>query len=156
MRLKQIWNEFKKFAFRGNLLDLAVAVVIGNAFGQVVNSLVKDIIMPVVSYAVGLAGKDGKLESYKQWHIGQVEIGPFLAELFHFLIVALAMFLLVVKLFGSVQKLLTHDDDTPTNKECPYCLSQIPFKAVKCSHCTADLDPEAEAKLREAVGAGSR
>jgi large conductance mechanosensitive channel len=155
MRIKQLWNDFKKFAFRGNLLDLAVAVVIGNAFGQVVNALVKDIIMPVVSYAVGVAGKDGKLVSYQQWHIGQVAIGPFLAELFHFLIVALAMFVLVVKLFGSVQRLLSHDDDTPATKECPYCLSQIPYKATKCAHCTADLAPNPDGKPRQEVGTGS-
>jgi large conductance mechanosensitive channel len=156
MRIANFWNEFKKFAFKGNLLDLAVAVVIGNAFGAVVNSLVKDVIMPVVSYAVGLVGKDGKLESYKQWHIGQVEIGPFLAELFHFLIVALAMFVLVVKLFGTMQRLLSPHGDTHSNKECPYCLSVIPVAAVKCAHCTADLAESVDARRdREAVGAES-
>ena len=131
MPIRHFWEEFKKFAFRGNLLDMAVAVVIGNAFGAVVNSLVKNIIMPLVSYVVGLAGKDGKLESYQQWHIGQIEVGPFLAELFHFLIVSLAMFLLVVKLFGTMHRLLSPHSDTPTNKECPYCLSVIPIAAVK-------------------------
>jgi large conductance mechanosensitive channel len=138
MRITNFWQEFKKFAFKGNMLDLAVAVVIGNAFGAVVNSLVKDVIMPVVSYAVGLVGRDGKLESYSQWHIGQVAIGPFLAELIHFLIVALAMFLVVVKLFGAMQRLLSPDSDT-TNKECPFCLSVIPIGAMKCAHCTSDL-----------------
>jgi large conductance mechanosensitive channel len=134
-----------------------VAVIVGNAFGAVVNALVKDVIMPLVSYPVGLAGKDGKLESYKAWHIGQIEIGPFLAELFHFLIVSLAMFLIVVKLFGTMQRLLSHHSDSPTNKDCPYCLSTIPLAAVKCAHCTADLAEPADARPshdREPVGAG--
>jgi large conductance mechanosensitive channel len=139
MPIRDFWQDFKKFAFKGNMIDLAVAVVIGNAFGAVVNALVKNIIMPIVSTIVGLAGTNGKLESYRQWHIGQVEIGPFLAELFHFLIVALAMFLVVVKLLGTMQKLLSHDADTPTTKECPYCLSVIPIGALKCAHCTASL-----------------
>ena len=152
MRIRNFWHEFKKFAFRGNLFDMAVAVVIGNAFGAVVNSLVKDVIMPVVSYAVGMAGKDGKLESYKQWHLGQVEIGPFLAELFHFLIVALAMYLIVVKVFGAMHHLFSPHSEEPTNKECPYCLSTIPIAAVKCAHCTADL---AEDLAHSPVGAES-
>jgi large conductance mechanosensitive channel len=155
MQVRDFWKEFRTFAFKGNMIDLAVAVVVGNAFGAAVNALVKNIIMPIISYPVGLAGKDGQLESYKQWHIGQVEIGPFLAELFHFLIVALAMFLVVVKLFGSMQRLISRDDGTPATKECPYCLSMIPHKAVKCSHCTADLVTSPDGKPKQEAGAGS-
>lgn len=155
MQIRHFWDEFKKFAFRGNLFDMAVGVVIGNAFGAVVNSLVKDVIMPAVSYPVGLVGKDGKLESYKQWHIGQIEIGPFLAELFHFLIVALAMYLIVVKVFGTFQRLFS-PHESPANKECPYCLSVIPVAAVKCAHCTSDLAESLDAPHQhEAVGAGA-
>jgi large conductance mechanosensitive channel len=156
-RIRDFWKDFRKFAFKGNMIDLAVAVVIGNAFGAVVNALVKNIIMPILSYPMGLADKDGKLESYKQWHIGQVEIGPFLAELVHFLIVSLAMFLVVVKLFGMMQKLVSDGDDSPTTKECPYCLSEIPIKAVKCAHCTADLAEEVNKRSglgHEDAGAG--
>jgi large conductance mechanosensitive channel len=128
------WNDFKKFAFKGNLLDLAVAVVIGNAFGAVVNSLVKNILMPIISYVVPGGG------SYHDWHIGKVAIGPFLGELLNFLVVSLAMFVIVVKVFGTMQNLFSHHSDTPTTKECPYCISTIPFKAIKCPQCTADLD----------------
>jgi large conductance mechanosensitive channel len=156
MQIRHFWDEFKKFAFRGNMLDMAVAVVIGNAFGAVVNSLVKNIIMPLVGYAAGVADKDGKLESYQQWHIGQVEIGPFLAELSHFLIVALAMFVLVVKLFGGVQRMFSRHKDEPATKTCPFCLSMIPFAAVKCSQCTSELDGHRGGHPdREPVGAGS-
>ena len=154
MQVRDFWKEFRTFAFKGNMIDLAVAVVVGNAFGAVVNALVKNIIMPIVSYPVGLAGKDGQLESYTQWHIGQVEIGPFLAELFHFLIVALAMFLVVVKLFGSMQRLVSRDVGTPATKECPYCLSTIPYKATKCAHCTADLAANPDGQPRPEVGTG--
>jgi large conductance mechanosensitive channel len=128
------WNDFKNFAFKGNMLDLAVAVVIGNAFGAVVNSLVKNILMPIISYVVPGGG------SYHQWHIGKVEIGTFVGELLNFLVISLTMFVIVVKLFGVMQRLLSPHSDTPTNKECPYCISTIPLKAIKCPQCTADLD----------------
>jgi large conductance mechanosensitive channel len=130
------WNDFKKFAFKGNLLDLAVAVVIGNAFGAVVNSLVKNILMPIISYVVPGGG------SYHEWHIGKVAIGTFLGELLNFLVISLAMFVIVVKLFGTMQHLLSDQGDTPTTKECPFCISTIPLKAIKCPQCTADLDAE--------------
>lgn len=133
MQVRNFWLEFKTFAFRGNLIDLAVAVLIGNAFGQVVKSLVDNILMPILSYVIPNGG------SYRSWHIGRVEVGPFLAEMIHFLIVALAMFVVVVKLLGAMHKVLSPRGDAPSNKECPYCLSMIPIKAVKCAHCTADL-----------------
>jgi large conductance mechanosensitive channel len=136
MNAKSFWNDFRQFAFKGNMIDLAVAVVIGNAFGAVVNSLVKNIIMPIISY---ISPKGG---SYRSWHIGPVEIGPFLGEVINFLIISLAMFLVVAKLLGSMEKLMGPKEDEPKTKECPYCLSTIPAKATKCAQCTADLPTE--------------
>lgn len=136
MNPKQFWSEFRTFAFKGNLVDMAVGVVIGGAFGGVVNALVKNILMPIVSYIMPGSG------SYREWRLGRVEVGIFLGELVNFLIVALAMFFIVVRVFGVMQRLLSPRADDPTTRECPYCLSVIPLKAVKCSQCTSDLDGE--------------
>jgi large conductance mechanosensitive channel len=138
-RASGLWQEFKVFALKGNLIDLAVAVVIGGAFGAVVNSLVKNILMPLVSYVT--PGKGG----YLAWKLGRVEVGAFLGDLVNFVILAVAMFVLITKLLGAIQKAakLTKPDE-PVIKECPYCLSMIPSKAVKCAHCTSDLPTEHE------------
>jgi large conductance mechanosensitive channel len=128
----KLWDEFKAFAFKGNMIDLALAVVIGGAFGGVVNSLVKDIIMPIVGHIV--PNEAGYL-GWKVWGIG---IGSFLGELVNFLIIAAAVFLVIVKLVGSVVK-KPEPPAGPPMKECPLCCSNIPVKARKCAHCTADL-----------------
>jgi large conductance mechanosensitive channel len=136
INVKSFWNDFRQFAFKGNMIDLAVAVVIGNAFGAVVSSLVKNIIMPIISYVIPHGG------SYRSWHVGAVEIGPFLGEVVNFLVISLAMFLVVAKLLGTLERLMGTKEDEPKTKECPYCLSSIPAKATKCAHCTADLPTE--------------
>ena len=131
---KGLWQEFKGFALKGNIVDLAVAVVIGGAFGNMVNALVKNVIMPLVSYVLPAQG------SYRAWHLGRVEIGVFLGELLNFLIIAGAMYSVVVKLLGLVKKAgLRFGPDEPATRECPLCLSAIPYRARKCAHCTADL-----------------
>ncbi len=135
--LKNLWQEFRAFAFKGNMLDLAVAVVIGTAFGAVVNSLVKSIIMPLVSYI--LPGEGG----YRTWHLGRIEIGTFISELLNFLIVAVAVFFLIVKIVGSLMKHMAPPTPSePVTKECPFCLSSMPVKAIRCAHCTSDLKPD--------------
>jgi large conductance mechanosensitive channel len=129
-----LWREFKAFAFKGNMIDLAVAVVVGGAFGGVVSSLVKNIVMPMVSYI--LPGQGG----YRAWHIGRVEVGAFLGELLNFAVIAVAMYVVVVKVLGTVQRAVAPADPAePATKECPFCLMVIPYKARKCGHCTADL-----------------
>ncbi|HEX2972919.1 MAG TPA: large conductance mechanosensitive channel protein MscL [Tepidisphaeraceae bacterium] len=132
--MRSLWQEFKGFAFKGNMIDLAVAVIIGAAFGGVVNSLVKDLFMPILSYIA--PGKGG----YEAWTIGRVRIGAFLAEVINFLIIAAAVFLLVVKVLGTLMKMRKAEIQAePTTKECPLCLSTIPIKARRCAHCAADL-----------------
>ena len=135
-----LWTEFKAFAFKGNMLDLAVAVVIGAAFGKIISSLVADIIMPAISYIM-----PAKME-YTEWKLGMADkpiyIGKFLGEIVNFLIVALAIFIVIVKIVGSLMKKATTPPPAPSEpvtKECPLCLSVIPIKAKKCGHCTADL-----------------
>src|SRR5579872_283364 len=133
------WEEFKAFAFKGNMIDLAVAVVIGGAFGKIITAIVNDIIMPLVNYAlVWMPGG----ENYKTIHIGKFMIGDLLSEIINFLIVAAAVFIVIVKMLGAVMKKAagrTPAPSEPTTKECPMCLSMIPIKAKKCAHCTSDL-----------------
>jgi len=129
-----LWQDFKSFAFKGNMIDLAVAVVIGAASTAVIKSMVENIIMPVLSYVAPTGG------GYKAWHLGELKIGLFLSDLLNFLAMALAAFLLIVKLMGSIKKAaLAPAPGDPETKECPLCLSVIPFRAKKCAHCTADL-----------------
>ena len=134
-----LWQEFKSFAMKGNMLDLAVAVVIGGAFGAIVTSLVNDVIMPMVSY---ITPAD---VAYQDWKIGSgakpILIGKFLAAIINFLIVALAVFIVIVKILGGIAKRATGTPTAqePTTRECPRCLSVIPIRASKCAHCTAEL-----------------
>jgi len=137
--LKGLLGEFRSFAFKGNMIDLAVGVVIGAAFGKIIDSIVKNIILPIVSYVPGLHG------GWEHWHFGKIMIGPVLAEILNFVLVAAAVFFVIVKVIGMLAKVAVRKQDEaaaamPTTKECPKCCSTIPVKAVKCAHCTADLD----------------
>jgi len=134
-RVKLI-DEFKAFALKGNMIDLAVAVIIGVAFGAVVKSLVDHIIMPLLSYVA--PGKDG---GYTTWHIGRVQIGLFLAEILNFLIVAAAVFIMIVKVLGYLIKLGSKREEPGpvTTKECPFCISTISIRATRCPNCTSEL-----------------
>jgi large conductance mechanosensitive channel len=135
MHARELWKEFKGFALKGNLIDLAVAVLIGNAFGGVVNALVKNVVMPLFSYI-------SPDDSYRSWKLGRVEVGIFLGELINFLIIALVLFVVFVKVMGTIRKIGFIPPDAPTTQECPFCFSVIPTRASKCAHCTADLPPQ--------------
>jgi large conductance mechanosensitive channel len=241
MGLGKLWAEFKAFAFQGNMIDLAVAVVIGGAFGGVIHSLVGDVIMPTVAYLIhegeqgaktlSDAGKavaakaglptsqattepttastdtttppatpivpasatpeearkivlaqvaDHKMEVEEgnkvlstiaaapapaapavaeaakpddtkpvqiDFKVGPVPVGKFVTELINFMILALAVFIMMVKLLGGVMKKVSAPEKPgePTTRECPECLSIIPIKAKRCSHCTAVIVPPATA-----------
>ena len=135
-----LWQEFKTFAFKGNMIDLAVGVVIGAAFGALIKSIVENVITPIIGYATpGL--------SFSQWHIGRIMIGRLLNDMLTFLLTALAVFLVIVKLMGALMRKAAPAPpaEGPVTKECPLCLSTIPLKARKCGHCTADLPAEAAA-----------
>jgi large conductance mechanosensitive channel len=143
-----MFKEFKEFAMRGNVLDLAVGVIIGLAFGAVVTSLVNDIIMPPIGMAMG--GIDFKdyfialratdltsLDAVKKAGIPVIAYGQFLNTIFNFLIVAFAIFLLV-KQVNRFQR-----PAAVTTKDCPFCFSAIPLKASRCPNCTSVLDKTA-------------
>ena len=129
MSVRGLLGEFKAFAFKGNVIDLAVAFVIGAAFGSVVTSFVNNIIMPLVSYIAPSA-------NYQVWKIGRVEIGLFVGAVINFLIIAAAVFLAIVKVR---QVIVKPQAPVPTTKDCPACAMQIPLKASRCPHCTSDL-----------------
>jgi large conductance mechanosensitive channel len=142
-----VFNEFKQFAMRGNVLDLAIAVIIGAAFGAIVTSLVNDVIMPPIGLLMG--GLDFKdyfialrptelqtLAEVKTAGIPVIAYGQFLNTVFNFLIVAFCIFLLVKQINRSQKPA----DDAPSTKECPFCASGISIKAVRCPNCTSALD----------------
>jgi large conductance mechanosensitive channel len=144
-------EEFKKFILRGNVLDMAVGIIIGAAFGTIITSLVADVIMPPIGLLLGkvdfsnlfIVLKDGakaaapyvSLAAAKEAGAVTMNLGVFINTIISFLIVALAIFLLI----RSVNKLYQKQAEAPSTKDCPYCLISIPIKAKRCGHCTADL-----------------
>jgi large conductance mechanosensitive channel len=137
--VKELFKEFKVFAFKGNMIDLAVAVVMGVAFGKVIDALVKFILMPLVSWPLNLVSET--VGDYRKWELGPVLIGQFLSELVTFLLIAVAVFIAVVKLVGTLVKKAAPPPPVgiPVVKECPRCISDIPIKATRCKFCTSDL-----------------
>ncbi len=143
-------KEFKAFVMRGNVLDLAVAVIIGAAFGKIVSSLVNDVLMPPLGLVVGkvdfsnlyfnLSGASFASLAEAQ-HAGAplIRYGLFINATIDFLIVAFAIFL-VVRLANRLQLRQAPAPAAPTTKECPYCLSAIPIKATRCAHCASELE----------------
>lgn len=156
--LKNVLNEFKKFAMRGNVMDMAVGIIIGAAFGKIVDSLVKDIIMPPLGYVMGqvdfankyitlidgsVAGPYASLDAAKQAGAVTINYGMFLNTVISFIIVAFAVFMLI-KAMNTLQAKLDKNEENstpaaPVTKECPFCCSVIPVKACKCPNCTSDL-----------------
>ncbi|MEM3373955.1 MAG: large-conductance mechanosensitive channel protein MscL [Candidatus Woesearchaeota archaeon] len=137
-------KEFKEFAMRGNVVDMAIGIIIGGAFGKIISSLVNDIIMPPIGLLVG--GVDFKELSFVLKPASEttaevaIRYGAFINVVIDFLIVAFAIFM-VVKGMNSLKKKQEKETkkEEPKTKECPYCLSQIPIKAVKCAFCGSDL-----------------
>jgi large conductance mechanosensitive channel len=143
-------KEFKAFVLRGNVLDLAVAVIIGAAFGKIVTSLVNDVLMPPIGFLIGkvdfsslylnLSGTPyASLAEAQEAGAAVVKYGQFFNEVITFLIVAFVIFLLV-RLANQLQKMRSAEPAAaPTTRECPQCLSLVPVKAVRCAHCTSEL-----------------
>ena len=140
--IKKFLEEFKAFAMRGNVLDMAVGVVIGSAFTAIVNSLVNDIINPAIGLFFNADFSNVGI------HIGDVTIGvgSFINAIINFLIVAFVLFL-TIKAINMLHKKPVEEPKEPTTKKCPYCQSEIAIKAVRCPHCTSKLEGFPEAKL---------
>ena len=142
-------KEFKEFAVRGNVLDLAIGVIIGAAFGKIVTSLVDDVLMPPVGLVLGrvdFANLYVSLNGQRYASLAQAKAagaptlnyGLFLNNVVSFLIVAFAVFL-IVRQVNRMRKGEEKPAAAPVVKECPYCLSSIPIKATRCPHCTSEL-----------------
>lgn len=147
---KGVVAEFKEFISRGNVMDMAVGVIIGGAFQGIIKSLVDDVVMPVLSVITG--GTD-----FSAWKITLVEAvseeipavtlnyGNFINAIINFLLMALVIFTVVRTMNKLNEKLHPKKEEAPaapTTKKCPYCLSEIPIEAVKCAHCTSDQPEE--------------
>ncbi len=142
-------KEFKTFIMRGNVLDLAVAVIIGAAFGKIVGSLVNDVLMPPLGLVVGkvdfsnlylnLSGTSfASLAEAQRAGAPLIRYGLFINSAIDFLIIAFVIFL-VVRLANRLQHRQAPAPAAPATKECPYCLSAVPIKATRCAHCTSEL-----------------
>ena len=140
-------KEFKEFAMRGNVIDLAIGVIIGGAFGKIVSSLVSDILMPPIGILLGkvdfsnlyinLSGTEYEsLATAKAAGAATINYGVFINTIIDFVIVAFVIFL-IIRQINKLQK--PSEKPTPTTKECPYCFSSIPIKASRCPNCTSQL-----------------
>lgn len=141
-------KEFKEFAMRGNVMDLAIGVIIGGAFGKITTSLVNDVIMPPIGLLLGkvdfsnlyinLSGeKYASLALAREAGAVTINYGLFINTVIDFLIIAFVVFLMVRQI-NKMQK--QEPQPVPTIKDCPFCLSEVPLKATRCPHCTSQIN----------------
>lgn len=148
-----MFKEFKEFALKGNVVDMAVGIIIGASFGTIVNSLVADMIMPPIGMILGkvdfsnlfLVLQEGKVlgpystpAAAKAAGAVTLNYGIFLNSVISFLIVAFSVFILV-RSINRLRRQEAAPPAAPTTKECPFCLSVVPIKAARCAHCTSEL-----------------
>jgi large conductance mechanosensitive channel len=141
-------EDFKKFAFKGNVVDLAVGVVIGGAFGKIVSALVADLVMPLVALVLpsGDWRKSGKILKQAADAKDNVVLnyGDFIGSVLDFFVVALVLFLIVSRLIKAAEgRQQKPGDAPPVVKECPACCESVPAKATRCKFCTSDLSKAA-------------
>lgn len=128
-------KEFKEFAMRGNVMDLAIAVIIGGAFGKIVTSLVNDLLMPLIGLLLGGVNFSEQAIVVRE---AVIKWGAFVQSIIDFLIIAFVIFLLV-RFLNRFKKQEPAPAKEPTTKDCPYCFTTIPLKAVRCPNCTSEL-----------------
>ena len=149
-------KEFKEFIMRGNVVDMAVGIVIGAAFGTIISSLVADVIMPPIGLLLGnvdfanlfitlkqgvkAAGPYASLAEAKAAGAVTMNIGVFINTIISFIIIAFAIFLLI-RSINQLKKKEEAPPAVPTTKSCQFCMTTIPIKAVRCPHCTSELKP---------------
>jgi large conductance mechanosensitive channel len=151
-----MFKDFRDFVLRGNVLDLAVAIIIGVAFGAIVNSFVKDVIMPPIGVLLGnvdfsnlfvvikegakAAGPYASLADAQAAGASTLNYGLFINTIISFIIIAFSVFM-IVRLFSKARKKFEKKQETaaPTTKDCPFCATAIPVKATRCPNCTSEL-----------------
>ncbi|MFO7611363.1 MAG: large conductance mechanosensitive channel protein MscL [Clostridia bacterium] len=143
-------KEFKKFALKGNVVDLAVAVIIGGAFGLIVSSLVNDIIMPLIGVLLGgtdfsnlfIVLGDGSFETVaaaKEAGVATLNYGIFINTIINFIIIAFSIFMMLKLMNKAKKKEAPAPAPAPTTKKCPYCFTDISIEATRCPNCTSEL-----------------
>ncbi|NLY46779.1 MAG: large conductance mechanosensitive channel protein MscL [Tissierella sp.] len=143
-------KEFKKFAVKGNVVDMAVGVVIGGAFGKIVTSLVNDLIMPLIAVLTGgmdftnkFLSLDGNqyltLAEAQEAGAATLNYGAFITTIIDFLIIAFSIFI-VIRQLSKFKKKEEVVEEAPTTKTCPYCITEISIEATRCPHCTSNLE----------------
>lgn len=143
-----MWKEFRDFAMKGNVIDLAIGIIIGAAFGKIVTSFVNDVLMPPIGLLLGevdfsnlyidLSGQHyASLNAATEAGAPLIKYGLFLNNVIDFLIVAFVIFILV-KQINRLKKKETVAEPEPTTKECPFCLSKVAIKATRCPYCTSE------------------
>lgn len=160
-KTKGFFAEFKEFISKGSVIDLAVGVIIGGAFKAIVDSLVADVIMPVISLITGgidfsnlfiQLGGDAKydtLAAAQEAGVATINYGNFISAIINFLIMAFVIFLMVKSINAvraKFEKKPEEKEEAPTTKTCPFCCSEIAIDAVKCPHCTSDIPAEEAAE----------
>lgn len=138
--MKKFFKEFKEFVSRGNVMDMAVGIIIGGAFTAIVSSLVEDIISPILGLFGGL-----NFDKLSVTLLGEVTLnyGKFITAIINFLIMALVIFSIVKAMNSAAEKMKKKEEEKPaepTTKVCPFCKSEIAIDAVRCPHCTSVLD----------------
>jgi len=148
-----MFKDFKEFIMRGNVIDMAVGIVIGAAFGVIIKSLVEDVIMPPIGLLLGnvdfanlflilkegtIAGPYASLVDAKKAGAVTINYGAFINTVISFLIIAFTIFI-VIRNINKLRREKEVPSPAPTTKECPYCLSAVPIKATRCAYCTSEL-----------------
>lgn len=132
-----MWKEFKEFAMRGNVIDMAVGIIIGTAFGKIISSLVNDIIMPPIGFILGKVDFSNLVitlhEKTDTTPAVVISYGSFINTIINFTIIAFIMFLVIKQMNRFART------SEPTKKDCPYCYTNIPIKATRCPDCTSEL-----------------
>lgn len=149
MALKETIQEFKEFAIKGNVVDMAVGVIIGGAFGKIVTSFVNDLIMPLIGKLTGgadfsqlylpLDGNHYASLADAQAATATIAYGSFLTQVLDFLIVAIVIFA-ALKVLVKLKRPAAPAEEAPTTKVCPFCKSEIAIEATRCPHCTSQLE----------------
>jgi large conductance mechanosensitive channel len=154
-REEKMLKDFKEFAMRGNVVDMAVGIIIGAAFGTIVKSLVADVIMPPIGLLLGnvdfsnlfivlkegaTAGPFATIAEAQKAGAVTINYGVFINTIISFIIVAFAVFL-VIRAINKLKREEEAPPEEPTTKECPHCLSEIAIMATRCAYCTSELEP---------------
>ena len=141
MALKETIQEFKEFAIKGNVVDMAVGVIIGGAFGKIVTSFVNDLIMPIIGKLTGGADFSQHYATLAdaQAATATIAYGSFLTQVLDFLIVAIVIFA-ALKVLVKLKRPAAPVEEAPTTKVCPFCKSEIAIEATRCPHCTSQLE----------------